>query len=157
MVKDRNHNAVLLCLQRFSDRDFACCAEALIRELVIYCSYRKDSLHSGRSGSIAYVDGIIGYINENLEKSLDAADIAHHFLLSRSYVQNVFSQHMHIGLKKYIMQKKIYAAHADLNRGLSPSEVCEKYAFGDYSIFYRLYKKTFLTSPGSKNGSPRQR
>ena len=56
---------------------------------------------------------------------------------------------MHIGLKKYIMQKKIYAAHADLSGGISPMDVCEKYAFGDYSIFYRLYKKTFETSPRS--------
>ena len=82
--------------------------------------------------------------------------IGDHPLLSRSYVQNVFSQHMHIGLKTYIMQKKIYAAHADLGRGLGPSEVCEKYAFGDYSVFYRLYKKTFHTSPGSKHGTARK-
>lgn len=139
-----------LYYEHFSGEDFASCAESLIRELITYCSYCKDNLHSVRSGSIAYIDEIIGYITENIEKPLDADSIAHHFLLSKSYIQNLFSQNMHIGLKKYIMQRKIYAAHADLEQGISPCQVCEKYAFGDYSVFYRLYKKTFSSSPGSK-------
>ena len=45
------------------------------------------------------------------------------------------------------MQKKIYAAHADMIAGMTPNEVCEKYKFGDYSLFYRTYKKTFGNSP----------
>ena len=134
----------------FSAEDFAKCAEALIRELLTYCSYRKDDLRSVHSGSVPYMDEIISHIARNIERPLDAEEIARHFLLSKSYVQNMFSQNMHIGIKKYIMQKKIYAAHADLEQGLSPSEVCEKYAFGDYSVFYRLYKKTFSASPRNK-------
>lgn len=134
----------------FSREDFAKCAERLLGELITYAAYRKDSLHSAQSDSIAYVDKIISYIAEHIEEPLDAEGIAQHFLLSKSYVQNMFSASMHIGLKKYIMQKKIYAAHEDLEKGLSPSEACEKYAFGDYSVFYRLYKKTFFSSPRSK-------
>ena len=48
-------------------------------------------------------------------------------------------------------QKKIYAAHRDLTNGLSPSAVCEKYGFGDYSSFYRLYRKTFHCAPNKKS------
>lgn len=134
----------------FSREDFARCAERLLGELITYTAYRKKSLNSVRSDSIAYVDKIISYITEHIEEPLDAEDIAQHFLLSKSYVQNMFSESMHIGLKKYIMQKKVYAAHEELERGLSPSEACEKYAFGDYSVFYRLYKKTFSSSPRSR-------
>ena len=57
---------------------------------------------------------------------------------------------MRIGLKKYIMQKKIYAAHADITHGMTPGEACEKYSFGEYSTFYRLYKKHFDSSPREK-------
>lgn len=120
---------------------------ALIQELITYCSYRKDDLNCVGSNSLTHIDEIIKYITENLEKPLDAEIISRRFLLSKSYVQNLFSHNMHIGLKKYIMQKKIYSAHHDLNQGLSPNEVCEKYVFGDYSVFYRLYKKTFDVSP----------
>lgn len=133
--------------QTYSKRDFAACTTALIHELITYCSYRKKTLNSVHSGSITHIDEIIAFIAENLEQPLDADKISQEFLLSKSYVQNLFSQTMHIGLKKYIMQKKIYAAHNDLSLGLRPAEVCEKYAFGDYSVFYRLYRKTFSTSP----------
>ena len=131
----------------YSEEDFSESAGALIRELVTYCSYRKDSLNQVRNESLTHIDEIIRYISENIEKPLDADAVSHHFLLSKSYIQNMFSQNMHIGLKKYIMQKKIYAARADIVRGLRPYEACEKYGFGDYSSFYRLYKKNFSESP----------
>lgn len=135
--------------EHYSDADFSECAEALIRELIVYCSYRKADLHSVHSERPQLIGEIISFISENLEKPLDAETVSRQFLLSKSYVQNMFSQSMHIGLKKYIMQKKIYAAHADLIRGGNPLEVCERYSFGDYSSFYRLYKKTFSASPKS--------
>lgn len=133
--------------ETFSDEDFDRTAKALILELVTYCTYQKDNMHFVHSGSMAHIDEIIRYILEHLEEKLDAERIAKHFFLSESYVQNLFSQNMHIGLKKYIMQKKIYAARTDMIQGLSPNAACEKYGFGDYSIFFRVYKKTFGSSP----------
>lgn len=134
----------------FSEEDFSACAKALILELITYCAYRKHDMGFVHSESLSHVEKMVSFISEHLEERLDAECIARHFLLSESYVQNLFSQNMHIGLKKYIKQKKIYAAHADLQRGLSPNEVCEKYNFGDYSLFYRTYKKTFGRSPREK-------
>ena len=137
----------------YSSRDFEVCAGCVIHQLITYCAYHKPELTSVGSGTLPYIDGIIQFINANLEKPLDADSISQHFSLSKSYVQNLFTQKMHIGLKKYIMQKKIYAAHADLSRGAAPMEICEKYNFGDYSVFYRLYRKTFQTAPGSLRGT----
>jgi len=132
----------------YSPRDFDRCAACLIRELVTYCSYRRDALNSERGGSLTHIDGIIKYIADNVTSPLDAQTIARQFMLSPSYVQNLFSQTMHIGLKKYIRQKKIYAARGDLQQGMPPGQVWVKYGFGDYSGFYRLYKNTFGCPPG---------
>ena len=93
----------------------------------------------------------IRFIGEHITEPLDAAAVAGHFHLSKSYVQNLFSEQMHIGLKKYVMQKKIYAAEGDIRHGLSPTAAAEKYAFSDYSVFYRLYKKTFGKAPREKS------
>jgi len=132
----------------YSEEDFCACSASMVHELVTYLSYHKDELTSIRSRSIGLVDRMIGYINENIESNINADSVARHFMLSKSYVQNLFSQHMHIGLKKYINQKKIYAAHSDLMGGLSPYQVCDKYGFGDYSAFFRVFRQTFGTSPG---------
>lgn len=131
----------------YTDEDFSSSSLALIEELITYLYYRKDTLSSPQSSKLEKIDNIIKYISKNIEQPLNADIISRHFLLSKSYVQNMFSQNMHIGLKEYIMQKKIYSARADITAGMSPIEVCEKYSFGDYSSFYRLYKKTFSKSP----------
>ena len=132
---------------KYTKEDFETSAAALITELVTYCSYRKNELDSGHGGSLTHIGEIIKWINMNIEQPIDADAISKQLMFSKSYIQNIFSKNMHIGLKKYIMQKKIYAAHADITRGMSPYAVCEKYCFGDYSVFYRLYKKTFGQAP----------
>lgn len=138
--------------ESFSADDFELCARSLITELTTYLCYVKDTVDGAEGGSPPIIHDIVRYISANIEESIDADSVSRHLMLSRSYVQNIFSQNMHIGLKKYIMQKKIYAAHADILSGLSPSEACEKYSFGDYSSFYRLYKKHFSASPKNKRG-----
>ena len=140
--------------ETYSEGDFEKCATHLIEELIVYCSYRKNEQEQVNSGPLTHIEKIINYITDNIEKPLDAEMIAGHFMLSESYVQNMFSRDMHIGLKKYIMQKKIYSAHSDLEKGESATSVCEKYSFGDYSVFYRLYKKHFGVSPVRKNSIP---
>jgi AraC-like DNA-binding protein len=142
------------CMQ-YSEADFLKAAELLIRELMLYLCYRKETLSPKSNVGVAHIEEIIGYIASHTEEALDAEVIARALHLSKSYVQNLFSGAMHIGLKKYIMQKKIYAAHADIERGMRPSEACEKYGFGDYSSFYRLYKKTFSAPPYRERGRSR--
>ena len=132
---------------RYDDEDFNVCTFALIKELMVCCAYSKGDAHSSKIASPTHIEGIINFISKNIEAPIDVGIISKHMHLSESYVQNLFSQNMHIGLKKYIMQKKIYAAHGDILDGVSPSRAGEKYGFGDYSSFYRLYKKTFGVSP----------
>lgn len=136
--------------ENYSEEDFNTSAFYLIKELIIYCSYMVENGVKVKSGKHTHLEEIIKFINQNLEKKLDALVIAKAFNFSKSYVQNIFSANMKIGLKKYVMQKKIYAAKADLDLGLSASAVCEKYCFYDYSVFYRNYKKTFKRSPKNR-------
>ncbi len=157
MVSIKNHPDLCSFFSRldyyydtFTEKDFSDCALALVRELIIYLSYCKQELNYVRSSSVAQVDEVIRYISDNIEQPLNADTISHHFHMSKSYIQNLFSQNMHIGLKKYIIQKKLYAADADIKQGLSPYLACEKYCFGDYSSFYRQYKTHFKKSPGRK-------
>ena len=135
--------------ETYSEIDFSECAESVIRELLIYCFYRKDLLSTVNISPTDHVAKIVAYIGEHLEEPLDAEIIAKSCLLSKSYIQNLFSSTMHMGLKKYIVQKKLYAAHADICEGMKPLSACRKYCFGDYTSFYRHYKRLFGVSPKS--------
>ena len=78
--------------EHYSESDFSECTACLIQELITYCAYRKPKLTHVRSDTIPYIDDIIEYINQNLQSEIDAQAIANHFLLSKSYIQNIFSQ-----------------------------------------------------------------
>ncbi|MBQ7387555.1 MAG: helix-turn-helix domain-containing protein [Clostridia bacterium] len=140
-----------LYFERYERGDFERCVRATLDELLTYLYYKKRDAVQHILPKRTLIDEIVEYVSENIERPIDAVSVAEHLHLSKSYVQNLFSQNMHIGLKKYIMQKKIYSAHADIKRGLSPSLACEKYAFGDYSTVYRLYKSHFGASPKERN------
>lgn len=131
----------------YSEEDFAYVAKAWLRELLVFCSYRIESSVIVETERPPLVETILRLIEENLERPLDADFLARELMLSKSYLQNIFSQSMHIGLKQYIMQKKIFAAHNDLLAGMSSGDVCAKYCFSDYSVFFRLYKKMMGYSP----------
>ncbi len=133
--------------ETYSPEDFATCTDALLRELCVFCSYRLQ--HSAPVQAIGnpLVEAMVRLIAQNIERPLDADFLAHELMLSKSYLQNTFSSAMHIGLQQYIIQKKIYAAQNDLNAGMTPGDVCIKYSFGDYSSFFRLYKKLLGVSP----------
>jgi YesN/AraC family two-component response regulator len=132
--------------EKYDESDFSECTLSLIKQMLIYCSYQPKG-QSGSSPHNKLVRSVVEYVSENLTEPLNAEIISKHFFISPSYLQNTFSSVMHIGLKQYILQKKIYAARADMEKGISPGEVCKKYQFNDYTGFYRLYKKYFGSSP----------
>lgn len=141
--------------ERYSKTDFLFCAECLVREILIYCCYTSRISSPVIRERSTLIQNILDYIDKHLEEKLDVEILAENLNLSRSHIQNVFSQSMQIGLKQYIMQKKIFAAHNDLINGYSATAAAGKYHFNDYSTFFRVYKKTFGTPPSDtgKNDS----
>ena len=133
--------------ETYSAEDFLYAAKSLLREMLIFCCYRMENSVIVEQERPPLVDTVLRLIEDNLEQPLDAEFLARELMLSKSYLQNIFSQSMHIGLKQYIMQKKIFAAHNDLAAGMSSGDVCAKYRFSDYSVFFRLYKKIMGYSP----------
>lgn len=133
--------------ETYLQEDFIYAVKSLLREMLIYCSYRMERSVIVEQERPPLVDTILRMISDNIEQPLDAEFLAKELMLSKSYLQNIFSQTMHIGLKQYIMQKKIFAAHNDLEKGMTSKAVCEKYCFSDYSVFFRIYKKTMGYSP----------
>lgn len=132
--------------ETYSREDFRTCADALLRELLVFISYRMDKSVLLEPERPPLVDTVLRLIEDNLEKPMDADFVAQELRLSKSYIQNMFSQSMHIGLKQYIVQKKIFAAHEDMMNGMSAGDASVKYAFSDYSVFFRMYKR-FLGYP----------
>ena len=136
-----------LCHSLYGWEDFRCAAACLVQEILLYCAYAKRTPAPASEKRSELLADTLRYIDAHLEDDLDAEILAEALTISRSHLQNVFSERMQIGLKQYIMQKKILAAHRDLLGGMAAGDAAARYRFGDYSTFYRLYRKTFGASP----------
>ena len=130
-----------------SKEDFTFMARNIIEQIIICSMYKAKEGIPSEKDTIALISQ---YIAENIEKPLNSKMIAENFNFTSSYIQNLFSNEMGIGLKHYINKKKIFAAHREIQNGRLASEVAEKYGYQNYSSFYRQYIKTFGTSPKKK-------
>lgn len=134
-----------------SNKDFEDIAKCMIKELLIYCSYIDKTAYSSEISNNPIVKNVISYITKNIKAPLNIRIIADSLGLSTSYIQNTFSKNMNIGLKQYILKRKIFAARNDIRQGEHPVSVSLDYGFNDYSCFYRNYKKILGSSPKTKN------
>ncbi len=134
---------------RFSEGDMYLMARLTLREILLNLLYIAPAAEERRMRKNAVVERIVALIDEHPEQDWNAERLAAALYLSPSYVQNLFSHHMEIGLKSYINQKKILYAQSLLLGGERPLAVCEACGFHEYSTFYRLYRRITGTAPSA--------
>lgn len=87
------------------------------------------------------------YIQKHIQSKISAEVLSAQLNYSMSSITHTFKAELNISLYKYIIEKKLICAHIDIQSGMPAAAVCEKYAFSDYSCFYRHYKKRFGVAP----------
>lgn len=93
------------------------------------------------------IKSIIEYINEHLTEKMLLADIAKHFYLTEEYLCRLFKQNTGFTVHQYIAYKRIVLTREFYLKGIPLTSACEKAGFGDYSTFYRAYKKIMDEPP----------
>ena len=133
----------------YNRTNFAKSSGYLLREILLYIRHAipKPLKITPPTDSNPLVMKIVGYITAHIQHNINSDVIARELNFSKSYLQNIFSATMDIGLQQYINQKKILAAHYDIQNGVSLNDVAAKYGYRNYSSFYRQYKNFFGHSP----------
>jgi len=117
-------------------------AISLILVLLKRCKYNSRISDKRRS---PIVDDIIDYINENYQKNITISD------LSESYLSHLFKEYTGIGIKSYLLQKRILEAKKILvsQTDMKVVKVGEKVGFPSFALFNRAFKKIIGTTPSS--------
>ncbi|MBR2021900.1 MAG: helix-turn-helix transcriptional regulator [Clostridia bacterium] len=89
----------------------------------------------------------LAFIDENLTSNLSIDTICEQLYITKSHLHHLFTNHLQISPKKYILSKRLNLAKRAIRTGLKPIEACMQSGFSDYSTFYRDYKKIFGHSP----------
>ena len=93
---------------------------------------------------------ITKYIEEHLDEPLSLQTLQNKFYISKTHLTRIFKASMGVSVWEYIGIKRLTASRAMLRDGMRANVVAQKCGFGDYSAFYRAYKKRFGTAPSDK-------
>ena len=97
------------------------------------------------------IEGVLNYINSNLENDLSIDTIAFEFFISKYYLMRKFKNQIGSSIHNYVVQKRLILARSLISDGLSMSSVCSRCGFNDYSSFVRAFKKVYGVSPSNYN------
>ncbi len=92
---------------------------------------------------------VLKLIAKNRHSALSASGIAEELCVSVSHLEHVFKRDMNIPLHRYVLEKRLVRAKQLIAEGTSPTEAASVCGFGDYSGFYKQYKKYFGTAPSA--------
>ena len=91
--------------------------------------------------------GLADYIEENLDGDLSLENLAKQFYVSKYHIAHVFKDSTGLSIHQYITKKRLSACRDAILGDVGISEVYPMFGFGDYSSFYRAFKKEYGISP----------
>lgn len=93
------------------------------------------------------LDRIVFYIESEMAQKITLAETARRFLVSESTINQLFRKRMQSSFYHYVTQRRLIAAKTLLLSGVSAEQICMQVGFGDYSAFYRAFKREYGISP----------
>ena len=93
------------------------------------------------------VSEIIDHLNRHLSDPTTLDDLSTRFFISKNQLNRVFRKATGTTVMSYLSHKRIALAQQLLLDGTSASEAALRAGFGDYSTFYRTYRRLSGHSP----------
>ena len=124
---------------------------ALIIELLVSLAriklYYQPVLPDGSAVTDPLISKALNYISEHITEEIRVEEIADALFVSRSYLSRQFTEFMGISIYSYIVKKKLYLSKQELIGNSMIKDAYLMYGFGDYSSYFRAFKKEFGMSP----------
>lgn len=94
------------------------------------------------------LDGLLVFIEGHLAEKITLADTARRFLVSESTIDQLFRKRMKVSFYRFVTQRRLIAAKTLLLEGATAEQAAVRTGFGDYSTFYRAFRREYGISPG---------
>ena len=93
---------------------------------------------------------VVRYLNEHIDTGETLDDLAKRFLVSKFYLCRSFKEHNGISIHGYLTRKRVMIAKSRIEDGASAASAAQEVGFGDYSAFFRAYRRIVGRSPREK-------
>jgi len=117
---------------------------ALLNELYNVAVKREESI-----GNETTAYKIVRYVNAHISEELSLENICNQFFISKPQLCRLFKRATGSTVWNYITIKRLLLAERLIKRGTPVIRAASMCGFGDYSSFYRAYRKHFGKSPNS--------
>lgn len=143
----------MMRLSSLTEAELSCSISNAVLILLLDEIRAKKSLEIDTDLNDILTKQALEYIAENLTQPIRTEDIANRLNVSPSTLMHTFKKNMKISPHQYIIKKRLLLAHTKISSGEAASLAAIESGFGDYSGFYKQYKKMFDTTPSSKKSS----
>ena len=93
------------------------------------------------------LDRILVYVDGSLGEKITLEGTSERFWISSTTLSSLFRQKMGISFYQYVLQRRLTEAKNLIYDGESIEQIPAKVGFGDYSTFFRAFKKEVGMSP----------
>lgn len=92
-------------------------------------------------------ENLCSFIEEHMEEDLSLERLAKEFFVSKYHIAHVFKNSLGLSIHQYITKKRLALSREAILSGERITEAYQTCGFGDYSSFYRSFKKEYGISP----------
>lgn len=100
-----------------------------------------------KSNDSSLDEKLLTYLEEHIDDELSLDTLAEKFYVSKYHIAHIFKDNFGISIHQYIMKKRLALCKEALLSNDSITQVYSSFGFGDYSSFYRAFKKEYGDSP----------
>lgn len=97
-----------------------------------------------------HVAHLLGYINEHLTEPLSLEQLAEQVFVSKHHISRVFKACIGVAPMEYVTSKRVLLARQCIRDGMHPTQAAQRCGFGDYSAFYRAYRRYTGMAPSAR-------
>ena len=118
--------------------------DSLVEHLLILL---ESHLNLNTMAGYANIQQVIRYINLHYTENLTLDFLCNRFYISKFYLSRSFENATGKSIYQYVLEKRMIMARQLLISGEKPTDIFSLCGFGQYSNFYRAFKKYYHMSP----------
>ena len=125
--------------------------DLIITDLLLFLGrtvYEQEQRRN-RKEQLSRYEAITQYVDQHLDEPLSLDALAKHFYLSKYYLVHLFRENAGLSVHQYILKRRLAACCDAMRGGAAVGEVYRQWGFGDYSAFYRAFRKEYGMSPSA--------
>lgn len=127
------------------DAQLSLCANDLILHLnrVIY-----EQKHPIRpQETVSLYQNVCSFIETHIDEDLSLERLSEEFFVSKYHIAHIFKDNLGLSIHQYITKKRLALCRQAILSDLSITEAYQAFGFGDYSSFFRAFKREYGISP----------